>query len=302
MSVLLKKYRTRLQNFNSSLFNSKQLDVILSTKLELWNYSKIIMTQEQNEHQRLYQVIATELKNRIINGIYPVGSKLPSERLICEELKVSRSVVREAIIMLEVEGFVDARKGSGIHVIANKQQTINMIADSHGLNFATTGPFELLQARQLIESNIAEFAATQITKDDIVNLLEIQHNAKKEDHYRDSDWDLKFHTQIAMITRNTALITIVEETWRQRTLNPLWKKLHEHVQQQDIESWWEEHDKILEALINRDPKAAKLAMWQHLENTKKMLFDAASEDFETKRDHYLFSDNPVVSINENEFE
>ncbi|MWP60972.1 transcriptional regulator ExuR [Gilliamella sp. Pas-s25] len=259
------------------------------------------MTQEQNEYQRLYQIIATELKKRIINGIYPVGSKLPSERLICEELEVSRSVVREAIIMLEVEGFVDARKGSGIHVIANSLQS-NILTSSPGLNFSTTGPFELLQARQLIESNIAEFAATQITKDDIVKLLEIQHNAKQEDHYRDSNWDLKFHTQIAMITRNTALITIVQETWRQRTLNPLWKKLHEHVQQQDIESWWEEHDKILEALINRDPKAAKLAMWQHLENTKKMLFDATSEDFETKRDHYLFSDNPVVSINEDNYE
>lgn len=259
------------------------------------------MTQEQHEHQRLYQVIATELKNRINSGIYPIGSKLPSERLICEELKVSRSVVREAIIMLEVEGFAEARKGSGIHVIGNKLQS-NIITTTQGLNFATTGPFELLQARQLIESNIAEFAATQITKDDIVKLLEIQHNAQKEDHYRDSDWDLKFHTQIAMITRNTALITIVQEAWQQRTLNPLWKKLHEHVKQQDIESWWEEHDKILEALINRDPKAAKLAMWQHLENTKKMLFDAASEDFETKRDHYLFSDNPVVSINEEDYE
>lgn len=253
------------------------------------------MTQEQHEHQRLYQVIATELKNRINSGIYPIGSKLPSERLICEELKVSRSVVREAIIMLEVEGFAEARKGSGIHVIGNKLQS-NIITTTQGLNFATTGPFELLQARQLIESNIAEFAATQITKDDIVKLLEIQHNAQKEDHYRDSDWDLKFHTQIAMITRNTALTTIVQETWQQRTLNPLWKKLHEHVPEQDIESWWDEHDKILEALINRDPKAAKLAMWQHLENTKKMLFDATSKDFETKRDHYLFSDNPVVSI------
>lgn len=259
------------------------------------------MTQKRNEHHRLYQVIATELKNRIISGIYPVGSKLPSERLVCEELKVGRSVVREAVIMLEVEGFVLARKGSGIHVIGNSSPR-NLSATSPGLNFVKSGPFELLQARQLIESNIAEFAATQITKEDIVKLLEIQHNAEKGDHHRDPNWDLKFHTQIAMITRNNALTMIVKETWQQRTLNPLWKKLHEQAPEDTINNWLEEHNKIIEALINRDPKAAKLAMWQHLENTKKTLFEAANKDFETKRDHYLFSDNPVISINVNEFD
>jgi GntR family transcriptional regulator, hexuronate regulon transcriptional repressor len=260
------------------------------------------MTQERNEYNnRLYQVIATELKNRIISGICTIGSKLPSERLICEELKVSRSVVREAIIMLEVEGFVETRKGSGIHVIGNISQK-NISDMSSGLNFVNSGPFELLQARQLIESNIAEFAATQITKKDIVDLLEIQHNAQKEDYYQDSNWDLKFHTQIAMITRNNALVTIVQEMWRQRTLNPLWKKLNEHIPEHEINNWLDEHNKILEALINRDPKAAKLAMWQHLENTKRTFFEAANKDFEIKRDHYLFSDNPVICINENEYD
>lgn len=252
---------------------------------------------ELNDNQRLYQIVAAKLKKQIIGGLYPVGSKLPAERLICEALDVSRAVVREAIIMLEVEGYVDARKGSGIHVIANQPQQ-TLATNEHGLEFATTGPFELLQARQLIESNICEFAATQITKEDIVKLLAIQHNARLEDHHRDSEWDLKFHTQIAMITRNTALVTIIQETWRQRTLNPLWKKLHEHVSAKDINSWWEEHDIILDALINRDPTAAKLAMWQHLENTKKMLFDATSKDFEAKLDHYMFADNPVVSIDQ----
>lgn len=252
---------------------------------------------ECDENQRLYQVVASKLKEQIISNDYLVGSKLPAERLICEEFNVSRSVVREAIIMLEVEGFVEARKGSGIHIIANKPKLGNPNEDK-GLEFATCGPFELLQARQLIESNIAEFAATQITKEDIVKLLEIQHNARREDRFRDSEWDLKFHVQIASITRNTALIKIVKEIWCQRTLNPYWLKLHEHIDAKSIESWCEEHDNILNALINRDPNAAKHAMWQHLENTKKMLFDAASDDFETHIDRYMFSENPVLNIDQ----
>ncbi|WP_392559920.1 transcriptional regulator ExuR [Orbus mooreae] len=250
---------------------------------------------EYDDNQRLYQIVAAKLKEQIVNNTYQLGGKLPAERLICEEYNVSRSVVREAIIMLEVEGFVEARKGSGIHVISVNPKNENVSANK-GLEFASCGPFELLQARQLIESNIAEFAATQITKEDIVKLLEIQHNARKEDRFRDSEWDLKFHIQIASITRNTALIKIVNEIWSQRVLNPYWRKLHEHVDAKAIESWCEEHDNILNALINKDPYAAKHAMWQHLENTKKMLFNAASDDFETSIDRYMFSENPVVNI------
>ena len=250
---------------------------------------------ELTDNKRLYQQLANLLKQRIKDGEYTLGGKLPTERLISEEMNVSRTVVREAIIMLEVEGYVEARKGSGIHVIANNPKN-EVESDSHSLEFSSTGPFELLQARQLIESNIAEFAATQITKDDIVKLLEIQHNAKLEDHHRDSEWDLKFHTQIAMITRNTALVTIVQEAWHQRTLNPLWNKLHEHINPNEIGSWWEEHEKILNALINKDPAAAKLAMWQHLENTKMMLFHAADKDFEAQLDHYMFAENPVIAL------
>lgn len=104
-------------------------------------------------------------------------------------------MVREAIIMLEVEGYVEVRKGSGIHVISNLPKH-SPVADE-SLEFASYGPFELLQARQLIESNIAEFAATQVTKQDIMKLMEIQENARKEKCFRDSEWDLQFHVQVA---------------------------------------------------------------------------------------------------------
>lgn len=74
---------------------------------------------EITESRRLYQQLAAELKTRIEQGVYLVGDKLPAERFIADEKSVSRTVVREAIIMLEVEGYVEVRKGSGIHVISN---------------------------------------------------------------------------------------------------------------------------------------------------------------------------------------
>ncbi|MFU2315765.1 transcriptional regulator ExuR [Rahnella sp. PCH160] len=251
---------------------------------------------ESTDTRRLYQQLAATLKERIETGVYPVGEKLPAERLISDEMDVSRTVVREAIIMLEVEGYVEVRKGSGIHVMSNQQR--HLVVPDNGIEFGTAGPFELLQARQLIESNIAEFAATQVTKQDIMRLMEIQEHARQEDRFRDSEWDLKFHVQVAQATQNTALSTIVEKMWSQRLHNPYWRKLHEHIDEKSIESWCEDHDLILKALIRRDPHASKLAMWQHLENTKQMLFRATTDDFEFNVDRYLYSENPVVHLDQ----
>lgn len=74
--------------------------------------------------------------------------------------------------MLEVEGYVEVRKGSGIHVISNHPKYQQVVDES--LEFANYGPFELLSARQLIESNIAEFAATRVTKQDIMKLMKFR--------------------------------------------------------------------------------------------------------------------------------
>lgn len=133
---------------------------------------------EITEPRRLYQQLAADLKERIEQGVYLVGDKLPAERFIADEKNVSRTVVREAIIMLEVEGYVEVRKGSGIHVVSNQPR--HQQAADNNMEFANYGPFELLQARQLIESNIAEFAATQVTKQDIMKLMAIQEQARGE--------------------------------------------------------------------------------------------------------------------------
>ena len=236
------------------------------------------------EPRRLYQQLAAELKTRIEQGVYLVGDKLPAERFIADEKNVSRTVVREAIIMLEVEGYVEVRKGSGIHVISNHPK-YQQVADE-SLEFANYGPFELLQARQLIESNIAEFAATQVTKQDIMKLMEIQEKARNEKCFRDSEWDLQFHVQVALATQNSALAAIVEKMWTQRV----------HIDLRTVDNWCDDHDQILKALLRKDPNAAKLAMWQHLENTKQMLFNETSDDFEFNADRYLFAENPVVHL------
>lgn len=98
---------------------------------------------------------------------------------------------------------------------------------------------------------------------------------------------MQFHVQVALATQNSALAAIVDKMWTQRVHNPYWKKLHDHIDLRTVDNWCDDHDQILRALIRKDPHAAKVAMWQHLENTKQMLFNETSDDFEFNADRYL---------------
>ena len=65
---------------------------------------------------RLYRMIANQIIERITRGQFLPGSRLPSERELSEQLSVSRTSVREALIALEIEGHVEVRVGSGVYV------------------------------------------------------------------------------------------------------------------------------------------------------------------------------------------
>ena len=254
---------------------------------------------EITESRRLYQQLAAELKDRIEQGVYLVGDKLPAERFIADEKSVSRTVVREAIIMLEVEGYVEVRKGSGIHVISS--QAKHSPTPDESLEFASYGPFELLQARQLIESNIAEFAALQATREDIVKMrqalqLEERELASSEPNGSESG-DMQFHLAIAEATHNSMLVELFRQSWQWRENNPMWIQLHSHLDDTHYrKEWMGDHKQILAALIKKDARAAKLAMWQHLENVKQRLLEFSNVD-DIDFDGYLFDSWPLDKVN-----
>jgi DNA-binding FadR family transcriptional regulator len=69
------------------------------------------------EPQRLYRQIAEQLRTLISAGEWAVGARLPAERDLARQLGVSRPSVREALIAMEVEGWVEVRTGSGVYVL-----------------------------------------------------------------------------------------------------------------------------------------------------------------------------------------
>lgn len=250
----------------------------------------ITMTQ-LTELKRPYQEVGYALRQMITNKNFAVGDKLPPEREIAEMLDVSRAVVREALIMLELENLIEVRKGSGIYIIALPHQK-NSMTDTVPLNAA--GPFELLQARQLLESNIAEFAATQATPVDIANMRKALLCERDElETGEGATGDREFHLAIAQATHNSMLVEVLKQSWAWRENNPMWLKLHTHITNKDYQKdWMTDHQSILAAMIKKDPAAAKAAMWQHLEHVKQRLLELSDVD-DPQFDGYLFNSYPV---------
>ena len=145
------------------------------------------------EPQRLYRQIAEQLRVLIGRGEFPVGARLPAERDLARQLGVSRPSVREALIAMEVEGWVEIRTGSGIYVLDRD-------ARGKGIKLAPAewGPLELIRARRVIEGEIASIAAVQAKRKNI-DAMRIAINAMESCGAQGElplDGDRAFHTAI----------------------------------------------------------------------------------------------------------
>jgi DNA-binding FadR family transcriptional regulator len=211
---------------------------------------------------RLYRQIADQLRQLIDKGEYPVGSRLPTERDLAKKLGVSRPTVREALIALEVEGRLRIKVGSGIYVI--EQQS-----GGAPIPEPIAGAFELLKARALVESALAEEAARFADGDDIARLDAVLGEAEAMQPSWET-WialDRQFHIAVAATLDNPVLVRCVGELFDQR-INPYFERLAQHFETPT--AWQEaqaEHRIVRDAIAARDPNCARTAMRQHLERS-----------------------------------
>jgi GntR family transcriptional repressor for pyruvate dehydrogenase complex len=216
--------------------------------------------------RKLYQKVARALGEAIRRGDHPPGSRLPSERELAEVFGVSRPTVREAMIALEIQGFLEIRHGSGIHVTRATPKT------DGGLDL-DVGPFELIEARRAVESEACALAAISITDAEIAELKQLLDRMEEgwpEPRAADagpSDAELadrRFHVLIGQATRNSALAGVVEMLWDLRYRSPLCVEILARAHAAGVRPRLSEHGAIVKALSARDPKAARAAMRDHL--------------------------------------
>jgi len=214
------------------------------------------------EPRRLYRQIADQIRALISTGEFVAGSRLPPERDLARQLGVSRPSVREALIALEVEGLVEVRIGSGIYV----QPLVEGTAASR-MPEAQAGPFELLRARYVIESECAALAAKAARQVHLEALAEALAQMRREIDDGQSQplgGDRLFHLRVAETTGNGALVAVVEMLWKERA-GELYKRLEDHYDSPALlKSAVAEHEAVLKAIAAHDSRGARAAMQRHL--------------------------------------
>jgi DNA-binding FadR family transcriptional regulator len=222
------------------------------------------------EPQRLYRQIAGQLRTLITAGEFTAGARLPAERDLARQLGVSRPSVREALIAMEVEGWVEVRTGSGVYVLDRASQSARRTASQAApLSPDEWGPLELIRARRVVEGEVAALAATLAKRQHIAAMVKALASMQLD---ADSgvlplEGDRAFHSAIALACGNVVLIETVQGFWDSRR-GPLFERLGGHFE--TASSWRAaiaEHEAILKAIRQHDPGAARLAMHQHMDNS-----------------------------------
>ncbi len=228
------------------------------------------------EPRRLYRLVAERIRLLIETGELVDGQRLPAERDLAERFGVSRPTVREALIVLEVEGHIHIRMGSGVYVSAagRPQEQVSPVPDAHG-------PFEILQARCIIESAIAEEAARIAGPDAIARLDDIiERMANSVDNSPQAlHLDRAFHTAIADIIGNSALNRFTGLIYDERSLSPYFQKLASYFE--GPHSWnlaVDEHRVVRDSIAANNPEGAREAMRQHLTLSQKRFSESFGEE------------------------
>jgi DNA-binding FadR family transcriptional regulator len=219
---------------------------------------------ELADTRRLYRQIADQLARFIETNSFAVGAKLPTERELAEMLGVSRPSVREGLIALEVEGVVEVRGGSGVFVASRKQRAEPPVAAP------APGPFDVIKARWLFESEAAALAAVNANAQQLqqMNLaLKVMREAPTHSAAGTAA-DERFHMAIAEASGNAAVAQVIAQLWKMRT-GTLYMQMESHFIGADI--WAQacaEHAELMDAIASRDPDAAREAMRKHMKNAE----------------------------------
>ena len=217
--------------------------------------------EASGQEARLYRVVAAQLVDLIKQQRLRPGDRLPSERDLAEQLGVSRTSVREAVIVLDLSKVVEVRGGSGIYV---SEGAVTDLAE------AGPGPFEVLSARRMIESEVAAIAARMANDKSVDAIMAALNDMERyyEDREKNEAADHAFHLAIAQATGNGALVSVVSHLWEQR--GRLWSRMEYHFHTTELRAaTLADHRRILEAIVSRDPAAARRAMRGHLERVTR---------------------------------
>ncbi len=232
---------------------------------------------KKNDQTRLFLQIAERLERRITSGEFGTGERLPSERVLGQEFKASRTSVREAILLLQSRGLLSKEHKSRTKItVPNSQGMMDHLSSAaRSLLSNQEGVANLQEARSLFECGLARYAARHATPKQIERLeIALEENQK---HFADADaftrTDIEFHLAIASIPANPIFVSLhqalLEWLVTQRTVGI---KIPG-----SSEAMFQDHKAIYEAIASRNPEAADQAMASHLAHVARYYWKAVTD-------------------------
>ncbi|WP_319265766.1 FadR/GntR family transcriptional regulator [uncultured Draconibacterium sp.] len=219
----------------------------------------------------LSQKIERRLEAAIREKKLPVGSKLPTERELCESFGVSRTALREALRRLSARGLIEITKGSGMTVtglqIDDAIKNLNLYYD---MQFDHNLIAQIIEVRRLFEPEIASLAAKQRTQND---LSDIQENIEAfkicnpDNIQMEADLDNKFHLLIAKATHNPIVQISMEPIY---SLLPRMRNLIYANVEGEKDITLEYHLKIFDVINKQKGDEAAELMKVHLHRTMEI--------------------------------
>lgn len=207
---------------------------------------------------RLYEDLVDRLGEFVIRTNLEVGGRFPPERELASRLEVSRASLRQALAVLEAQGFIEVRHGGGVFL----RRSRGFGGMLHKLVERRARLPEVLEARELLEVRLAELAATRRAESDLVAMRDalIQMEAEVDDKGLGLGGDSAFHHAVHRAGNNKVLEHIIDG-------------LAEAIHETRVESLSEPgrprnslvaHRRILEAIEAGEPARAADAMRAHL--------------------------------------
>jgi len=219
------------------------------------------------QSSKVFERVAEQIEQRILSGELHSGDRLPTERELGEQFQVSRTAVREAMKTLAQKGLVDMRPGRGTIVINGTSEAMQhslglmmRVGQEHSLE-------QLNEVRLILELEIAALAAERATDNeraamaDAIAIMDV--NLKNADAFISADND--FHRALAKATQNVLILALVD------SIVILLSEQRKLIFSVDggPERGQQHHKLILDAVLQRDPKAARNAMLAHLRQVRK---------------------------------
>lgn len=216
-----------------------------------------------------------QLFSLISSGKLNPGDKIPSERELAAELRISRQSIREALNRAEVMGLIKVRQGEGSFILSSVKESLKppltLIIEKEAERI-----FEFLEIRKLVEGWCAEKAAVEATREDLQNMNEILKKMKQVVS-KDKQWeelDLELHLSFAKATHNVIAVHIMEAL--KSNFGPFFKFTKTMPSSERMDVLWQHHYEIFRAIERREPQTAKLKVIAHLDFIKEKL----TEDME----------------------